>query len=215
MGIGIIYLQDSQGLLHDGMVHMPLQNICGHIDGCAPAGTGNAAAITDIKPVGNNQIRVGLRELFDKIPVVEPTDADAVILHDAGLHQRKNPGAHANQINVLVCSPLYEQFLCGAERQAGVQQTAHHDQIIKARRIAQFFRGHHLDCAGRAYRRQRFIHHMPGAANWLTVIAFVAGQTQDIQQTRECGQRKVRQQQKAEANGRGIRRFSGHHVGVP
>src|SRR5690606_3175363 len=99
---------NSQGFLHNGMVHMTLEDVGGDIDGRASARTRNAAPIADVQPIRNNQVRVGLRELFDKIPVMKPTDADTVIVHDTGLHQCKNPGAYANQIDVLVRRLLYK-----------------------------------------------------------------------------------------------------------
>jgi hypothetical protein len=57
-----------------------------------------------------------------------------------------------------------------------------------------------LNAATRAYRAEGFPYHTPRTAHRFAEVAFVRGQPQEIDETRERGQREVRQQDDTEAD---------------
>src|SRR3546814_8356313 len=73
----------------------------------APPRAGNAMAIHNEQPVGHKARVVHVRELFQKVPVMKPTDADPMILQNAGTHQGKRAcavrsEAHTSELQSLM-----------------------------------------------------------------------------------------------------------------
>ncbi len=161
----------------------------------AAAGTGDAVAVGDEQPVGDRQV---IRELVEEILVMVPADAAFPPGHQAGAGKDEAAGAEPDQRHAQARRFLQIGDGLFVELRSGMEQTAHHDDVIELARIDEAARALDRDAAARPHRVLATRHHRPAAQYLPAAITLVRGEPKLIDEQRKGRQREMLRQHESD-----------------